>query len=513
MIIFSGFIKRTNDFLIQSSELENLKNSTTQVSAITNNTKKIIDNSIFFAINSNSLKYFLNDFHGQNLFCMICDIALKNDSFFKEIEKKCDKILFSQNINIRKLHCDFVVNFYKLIQFPLKICAITGTNGKSSTAFFYKQLCNFIGLKACSIGTIGIYSDDEAHKELPLTTPDISELCEIINSKAKNNIFDIAIEASSHGLEQYRVDGLPIEVAGFTNFTQDHLDYHQNMDNYWLAKARLFKELGIQNIVINNDDGKSVAIKEICADLGLKYITYGAKNESDINLLSYKMNDDFSSSLEIEILDKKYNFHANLIGEFQMYNLMLAIGMILFTHKDKFELIFFPDGGGDLKDLQSPSGRMEMVKINENSVGIIDYAHTPDALEKLLTTIKDFFPENKKEIVLIFGCGGERDKEKRKIMGEIANKYSDFIIVTDDNPRNENSQSIRNEIISGISDKKKFIEIGNRFEAIKYGLDFAIQNKYQLVIAGKGHENTQIIGNIKHSFNDKEVLISLKSSS
>ena len=150
-----------------------------------------------------------------------------------------------------------------------------------------------------------------------------------------------------------------------------------------------------------------------------------------------------------------------------------------------------------------------MIKINENSVGIIDYAHTPDALEKLLTNIKDSFPQNKQKIVLVFGCGGDRDKEKRKMMGEIAERYSDFIIITDDNPRNEDPKSIRDEIISGILDEKKFTEISDRKDAIKYGLDFAIKNKYQLIIAGKGHENSQTIGDIKYKFNDKESLIEL----
>ena len=511
MIIFSELIadNDVDNSLISSSELEVLKNSSIKINYITNNTKEISDDSIFFAINSKSLQYFVNDFKDQNLFCIICDFELKSDPLLNAIYAKFNKIIFSQHINIRKLYCNVVANFYKLNQFPLKICAITGTNGKSSTAFFYKQLCNFIGLKACSVGTIGIYSDDEDHKELPLTTPDISELSDIINQKARNNIFDIAIEASSHGLEQYRIDGLPIEVAGFTNFTQDHLDYHESMENYWLSKEKLFTNFGIKKIVINNDDRKSLRIKQICAELGLEYITYGVKNESGINLLDYKMNDDFSSSLEIEILDKKYNFKANLIGEFQIYNLMLAIGMILFTHKDKFELIFFPDGGGDLRDLQAPPGRIEMIKINENSVGIIDYAHTPDALEKLLTNIKDSFPQNKQKIVLVFGCGGDRDKEKRKMMGEIAERYSDFIIITDDNPRNEDPKSIRDEIISGILDEKKFTEISDRKDAIKYGLDFAIKNKYQLIIAGKGHENSQTIGDIKYKFNDKESLIEL----
>jgi len=271
MTTFSDLINNDNnenkieDFLIHSNELENCKNSKTKISTITNNTKKITDDSIFFVINENSLQYLFNDLQNQNLFCIICDSVLQNHEILQEIKKKYDKILFSEKINIRQLYCYFVANFYKLNQFPLKICAITGTNGKSSTAFFYKQLCNFIGLKACSIGTIGIYSDDENHKELSLTTPDIAELSEIIYSKVKNGIFDIAIEASSHGLEQHRIDGLPIEVAGFTNFTQDHLDYHKNMDDYWNAKKRLFEELKIENIVINNDDKKSIHIKQICA--------------------------------------------------------------------------------------------------------------------------------------------------------------------------------------------------------------------------------------------------------
>lgn len=511
MIIFYELIEQRNieKFLVNSRRLEILKASRTKISLVTNNTRRIIDNAIFFAINENSLKYFLNDFNGQNLFCLICDSELKDHELLKEVEKKFDKIIFSNAINIRKFYCDFVVSFYGLSDFPLKICAVTGTNGKSSTAFFYKQLCNFIGIKACSIGTIGIYSDDTEYQELSLTTPDISDLAEIIYSKAKNGIYDIAIEASSHGLEQFRIESLPIEVAGFTNFTQDHLDYHKNMEDYWVAKERLFKDLGIKKIVINNDDEKSIEIKKICAEKFLDYITYGKNNESDINLLSYKINDDFSSIIEIEIFEKKYSFSTNLIGEFQIYNLMLAIGMILFTHKGKFELIFFPDGGGDLRDLKAPPGRMEMMKINNASIAIVDYAHSPDALEKLLTNMKNSFPEKKN--ILIFGCGGDRDKEKRPLMGKVADLYSDFIIVTDDNPRSEDPKLIRDEIISGIQNREKVVEIGDREGAIKHGLDFAIKNKFNLIIAGKGHENKQVTNGIEKKFNDKEVLISFLS--
>jgi UDP-N-acetylmuramoyl-L-alanyl-D-glutamate--2,6-diaminopimelate ligase len=398
------------------------------------------------------------------------------------------------------------VNFYKLEEFPLHIVAITGTNGKSSTAFFYKQICNFSGLKACSIGTIGVYSDDDEHKELKLTTPDISELCEIIRSKACNGIYDIAIEASSHGLDQYRIDGLPIESAGFTNFSHDHLDYHNTIDKYWQAKSRLFYDVidNENSIVINNDDPKALEIKNICLERGINYTTYGIKNESDIQITEYSINNNFTYYVKINIFEKSYCFTLKILGEFQLYNLMLAIGLFNETHPERVEFVFFPDGGGEINELIAPPGRMEVLQSDKENdyIVVLDYAHTTDALENLMLSVKQF--SKNKKILLVFGCGGDRDKEKRPQMGKIAKKYADFIILTDDNPRNENPDSIRLEVKNGINDFTNYLEIPDRKNAIKTAIQMNYEYKI-IVIAGKGHEKKQIINKIEYDFDDKEV--------
>ncbi len=508
MIHFSQLIKNIDNFFIKSNAFNELHQSNIDIPLITNNSKEIIDNGIFFAINENSFKYLLNDIKNTKLFCIIADVQFQNHDLLIQLGQNT-QIIFIQNINIRKIYGEFICTFYQLDQFPLKICAITGTNGKSSTAFFYKQLCNFINLQSCSIGTIGIYSDDEEYKELSLTTPDIGELSKIISQKAKNKIYDIAIEASSHGLDQYRIDGIKIEVAGFTNFSQDHLDYHKSMDDYWLAKKRLFTELNIKKIAFNDDDKKANEICEICKTNSCEYITYGKSKNSDIQLLNSYIDENFRNIIEMKIFNQKYKLSTHLIGEFQIYNLMLATGMLFLSHKDDIGKLFpqKSDGEINLLGLKSPPGRMEMTKINQGSIAIIDYAHSPDALQTLLINIKNTFID--KKILLIFGCGGNRDKEKRRIMGEIAENLADFIVITDDNPRHEEPHAIRNEILSGIANTDNTKEIEDRREAIKFGLNFSITNNYILVIAGKGHENYQIIGDKKIEFNDKNVLLEL----
>jgi UDP-N-acetylmuramoyl-L-alanyl-D-glutamate--2,6-diaminopimelate ligase len=501
-------INNYKKYLVNPEEiLQDILN--TKITNITNNSKQIKQNGIFFVINENSLKYIQTVLAIKPLL-IISDISFKEHKIIQDTVSSGNIVIFSQNINIRKLYGLFVTIFYDFKKFPLKIVAITGTNGKSSSTFFYKQLCNFAGLKSCSIGTIGIYSDDEIkYQENQLTAPDISDLCEIIYQKASKGIFDIAIEASSHGLDQYRLDGVPLEVAGFTNFTQDHLDYHKTMDSYWDAKKRLFAEIVDRNkkIVINNDDEKSIDIKNICFERGIQYITIGIKNESDIQILDYQLTDNLTYKISINIFDKQYSTEIKTLGEFQLYNLIIAIACFHCTHPDKIELLFFKDGGGDLKNLQAPPGRMDIIYLQNNSIAIIDYAHTPDALENLLISSRKLL-KNDEKLLLVFGCGGDRDKEKRVIMGKIASKYSDFIILTDDNPRNENPDDIRKEISDGIENNNVFLEIGDRKNAIQKAIFLANQYKI-IVIAGKGHEKKQIIGDNIIDFDDKEILLQI----
>ena len=506
MISCSDLVKTSIDFLLDTSEILE-ENAEKEISLVTNDSRKTIKNSIFFAVNENAFKYLKDVFEKKPLFVVIDISFIENQEIKEFLSSDYGKyIVFSQNINIRKLYGIFVVNFYQLSEFQLDIVAVTGTNGKSSTAFFYKQICNFSGLKACSIGTIGIYSDDKEYKELKLTTPDISELSEILYEKACNKIYDIAIEASSHGLDQYRVDGLPITAVGFTNFSHDHLDYHKTIGDYWNAKSRLFEDVIDVNciVVINNDDEKALEIKDICLERGLHYITYGIKNESDIQIEEYSLRKNFTYKIKINIFEKHYWFELKVLGEFQLYNLMLAIGLFHSTHPDRMEFVFFPDGGGEISELVAPPGRMEIIQHDENQdyIVIIDYAHTPDALENLMISIKQF-SENKK-ILTVFGCGGDRDKNKRPKMGEIASKYSDYIILTDDNPRSENPDSIRSEIKYGMTDYKNFLEIQDRRNAIKKAIEMSDEYKI-IVIAGKGHEKKQIINGVEYDFDDKEI--------
>lgn len=457
-----------------------------EVNNITNDSRKVQVNSIFFLLNPANEKYIAEVVAKGGYY-----IASENQNLIQK------NVIICHNIPIRKLYSLFIAEFYRLNKLPLKICAVTGTNGKSSVCFFYKQLCNLFYLKAATIGTIGVYSDDIPHQELSLTTPDAEDLYKIIYDRAQNKIYDIVIEASSHGLDQYRLDGLPIAAIAFTNFTHDHLDYHQNLENYWQAKARIFNEIATDKtaIIINYDDPKSEEILKICCEKQLPYFTYGQSNRCDIQIIDYTIDYNFTGTVTLKIFNKIYRFPTNLFGKFQIYNLAASIGLLIANYPNNYHKVFTK-----INLMKSPPGRMEVIK-SKNGLVIIDYAHSPDALKTALSAIKTHLSSMK--LIVVFGCGGDRDKEKRPKMGEIATNYSDLAIITDDNPRSEDPAEIRKEIINGTK-SNKLKEIADRYEAIKYAI--SLMDGYPIIlIAGKGHENKQIIGQDIYEFNDYEV--------
>ena len=506
MIYCSELLENFNEYLIDSYKVfEKIKDP--QIYDVSDNSKKIKNKGIFFAINSKALTY-LDEVIQIGVRCVIVDLSLRNDDVIKRcLENPEHKIIFCHNIEIRRLYALIVSRFYNLSSYELKIIAITGTNGKSSSTFFYKQLCSFAGLRACSIGTIGIYSDDaKKYENSSLTSPNASDISKILYEKASSGIFDFAIEASSHGLDQYRLDGIPLEAVAFTNFSHDHLDYHENIENYWKAKKRLFEDLIMpdKKIVVNNDDKKSFEIKKICLNRGIQYITFGIKNESDVQILSHQLEKNYKQYVEMKVFEKKYFFNINILGEFQLYNIATAVALFCCVHPDKIDFLFCEDGNGDLQKLEAPPGRMESINIDNdnNTLVIIDYAHTPDALENLLITTRKLLNQSEK-LLLVFGCGGNRDKEKRSIMGQIAEKYADFIILTDDNPRDEDADTIRSSILAGIINQEKVRQIKDREEAIRNSIE---STHKIIVIAGKGHENTQIFKDHTINFSDRDVV-------
>jgi len=388
---------------------------------------------------------------------------------------------------------------------PANIYAVTGTNGKTSTAEFVRQILNFLGKNSASIGTLGIICDDAVKPQLErfdLTTPDIVSLYKNLFILHENGANDVAIEVSSIGLEQARIAGLKIDVAGFTNFTQDHLDYHKTMDEYFLCKMLLF-EAAMENgsaVVLNADIAEFSKIKKMCQAKKHHILDYGYK-ASGLKIISIEQ-ENFGQLINFECGEKKYQITLNIAGEFQAYNALCALGMVMAKYAlDEENLTKLLQKFSNLKPA---SGRMQKVATLQNNAQVfIDFAHSPDALENVLNLARGLTDKGSRLIVL-FGCGGDRDNKKRPIMGEIASRLADLVIVTDDNPRTEDASVIRKEIIASCNIAKT-IEIADRREAIKKALEM-LQVGDILILAGKGHEKYQIIGDKKFEFDEEKIV-------
>lgn len=380
---------------------------------------------------------------------------------------------------------------------PEFIAAVTGTNGKTSVANFVRQIFAICGKKSASIGTIGVTDSENNKYEISgsMTTPDPVSLFKLIKKINDNGIKALALEASSHGLDQHRLEGLKIKAAGFTNFTRDHLDYHKTMENYFAAKARLFSEVLIEGgtAVINADIPEYEKLKEIALSRGAKIISFGFKGtEIKLNKITP---DAGGQQIEFEIFGEKFSSKLSLFGDFQVSNILCAAGLAIAGGLNPKEV------AESYSKIINVDGRMEKAAETKNGAIIfVDYAHTPDGLEKAISTLK----ANKKgKLHVLFGCGGNRDKGKRPEMGKIASKLADRVIITDDNPRNEKPEDIRKEIISGCTNKN-YIEVSDRKIAIKTAIEM-LEKDDILLIAGKGHEKTQIIGDKTIEFDDVKI--------
>jgi UDP-N-acetylmuramoyl-L-alanyl-D-glutamate--2,6-diaminopimelate ligase len=377
---------------------------------------------------------------------------------------------------------------------PSNIVAVTGTNGKTSTVSFYKQICALDGVKSATLGTVGIDTSDRLPTGLldfPTTSPDPVSLHRNLAILQANGYEHIALEASSHGLHQYRLDGLKFKAAAFTNFSQDHLDYHGSMDNYFKSKQRLFLDLLATDgvAIINADDEYGRKLQQLCIEKGIKTITFGVNPKADFRL------DLEAVGLCFWHQEQKYTFPFEPIGNFQRYNVLAALLLAFKTGID-IDAIH-----GEFSQLVAPGGRLQQVQ--DKSQGqrqvFVDYAHTPDALEKALLALKPQLKE-KGRLIVVFGCGGDRDTNKRPLMGKVAEQYADLVYVTDDNPRTEPAAKIRAEIMQAVPGA---LEIPDRAKAIAQAIkDMGSQDV--LLIAGKGHEDYQIIGREKVHFSDVE---------
>jgi UDP-N-acetylmuramoyl-L-alanyl-D-glutamate--2,6-diaminopimelate ligase len=376
--------------------------------------------------------------------------------------------------------------------FPETVVAVTGTNGKTSTVELTRQLWRMAGYHAASIGTLGVTTADDS-VSTGLTTPDIATFLSNMAGLRREGVTHAAFEASSHGLSQFRTEGLPVHAAAFTNLSRDHLDYHGTMEAYLEAKLRLFSEVVEPDgaAVVWMDDAASTRVAEIATERGLRLITLGQKGET-LKIVA-RQPTQLGQTLTIEAEGKSHVINLPLIGAYQAANALTAAGLVLAT-------------GGELGDVfaslarvQPVRGRLERAAISRVGAPIyVDYAHTPDGLEAAIQALR---PHTAGRLIVMFGAGGDRDRGKRPQMGAVATSLADYVIVTDDNPRSEDPGLIRREILAGAPGA---IEIGGRREAIEAAIAEAGANDIVL-LAGKGHEQGQIVGDRVLPFDDVQV--------
>jgi UDP-N-acetylmuramoyl-L-alanyl-D-glutamate--2,6-diaminopimelate ligase len=374
---------------------------------------------------------------------------------------------------------------------PRVMMAVTGTNGKTSVSTFVRQIWVELELAAVNLGTTGV----EGAWTAPLahTTPEPITLHRTLAEAEANGITHAAMEASSHGLDQCRLDGVVLNTAGFTNFTQDHLDYHETFDAYFDAKARLFNEVLAPDgwAVVNIDDARGADVVAMAASRGQSVMTVG--HGADANLcLSAQRFDATGQDLRFEFDGKTYQTRLNLIGGFQADNVMLAAGMVIAGGEEPAHVF------DTLAHLTTVRGRMELAATRDNGAAVfVDYAHTPDAVE---TALKAMRPHVMGRLIVIVGAGGDRDTGKRPLMGKAASENADVVFVTDDNPRSEDPAIIRAAVMAGC---EQATEVGDRAEAILRAVD-ALGAGDALLIAGKGHETGQTVGDDVLPFDDVE---------
>lgn len=416
-----------------------------------------------------------------------CAILAPSGTVLPEnLPEDADVILVTDE-NPRRAFALAAAKFYRLQ--PENIAAVSGTSGKTSTVSFLQQLWALSGIKNCaSLGTLGVRAPGFTRPG-SLTTPDPVALYADLADLAAAGITHLAMEASSHGLDQYRLDGVRVTLAAFTNLSRDHLDYHADMEAYFSAKERLFTEIlpPDATAVINADDAYGQRLLKSCVQ---KTIGFGKAGE-DI-LLKSCVPDPRGQAVILDVQGREYNVTLPLVGEFQVMNALCALGLLMAGGAGAEDAVPL------LENLKGVPGRLQLVAAHPKGAAVyVDYAHKPAALETILKTLR---PHTKGRLICLFGCGGDRDRGKRPMMGKIASDLADLVVVTDDNPRSEDPALIRQEILEAAPGAR---EIAGRQEAIEWAVSQA-QEGDVLVVAGKGHEQGQIFSDRREEFDDTQ---------
>ena len=458
------------------------------VSEIVFDSRKVVENAIYVA-----LKGTISDGHSfidssveKGASVIICETLPEN------LNKK---ITYLKVENSSKTLGQLASNFYGNPSEKLNLIGITGTNGKTSVTTVLFDIFKILGFKSALISTVENRIGDETFPSTH-TTPDVISLNKILAEAVEKKCEYCFMEVSSHGIDQNRTEGLHFKIAGFTNISHDHLDYHKTFDNYIKTKKRFFDELSSDSIAITNVDDKNGNV--MLQNTRANKKTYALKTMADFH--GKLLEADFNGML-LNFNGKE--FWTTLSGKFNVYNLLLAFAVTTecgFHEDDILQAI---------SKLQRVKGRFETLKSDGGIFFIIDYAHTPDALENILDSINEIRTKNER-VITVFGCGGDRDHEKRLEMGKIATRKSTLAIITSDNPRTENPAEIIKEIEAGVEPQNfsKYTTIPDRKEAIKMAIKFS-EPKDIILIAGKGHEDYQEINGVKHHFDDRETVLEL----
>ncbi len=477
-----------SDILNGVDVLDILGNKEIEISEIVFDSRKAVENSFYIAIKGTLVDghQYIPSAIEKGAKAIVCEVFP---------EQKEEGITYIKVENSSKVLGLLASNFYGNPSEKLTLVGITGTNGKTSVSTLLFDIFKKMGYSSVLISTVEYRIGDEVFPSTH-TTPDIITLNKILSKAVEQGCQYAFMEVSSHGIHQGRIDGLNFRIAGFTNITHDHLDYHKTFLEYLNTKKRFFDELPQTAVAITNIDDKNGLV--MLQNTKAKKKTYAVKTLADYHGKLLEL--DFNGML----LDfNRKEFWTTLTGKFNVYNLLLVFAIVRELGFEENEILT------TISQLKRVNGRFEVLKSQGGIIFVVDYAHTPDALENILDSINEIRTKNER-LITIFGCGGDRDKEKRPEMGKVATRKSTLAIITSDNPRTEDPAQIIKEIEAGVESQNfsKYITIPDRKEAIKMAIKFA-ESKDIVLVAGKGHETYQEINGVRHHFDDKETILEL----